>query len=286
MHYGVVDRDRNLVHYIPIELPGPRLPHDMAFTENYAILNDFPLFWDPEALKKNAHAVRFFEDMPSRFAILPRRGTPDQIRWFEANPTFVLHWINAYEDGDEIILDGYYENNPSPDIKPDPNDLRSLFRTLDVSVIGAGAYRWRFNLVTGEVKEGPLDDQSSEFGMINQTFAGKPYQYVWSMTNKPGWFLFDGMTRLNVQTGEKQIFTFPDGVFASESPMAPKLGAADEDDGYVVTYVSDMNTNSSAAWIFDATDITTGPIARLSLPERICSGTHSWWAGQASLTGE
>jgi len=284
MHYGVVDRNRELVHYIPVELPGPRLPHDMAFTDNYAILNDFPLFWDPEALKADAHAVRFFRDLPSRFAIVPRRGSPDQIRWFEALPTFVLHWINAYEDGDEIVLDGYYESNPSPDIKPDPNDLRSLFRTLDVSVIGAKPYRWRFNLVTGEVKEGPLDEQASEFGMINPAYAGKPYRYSWAMTNKPGWFLFDGMTRLDAETGDKQVFRFPDGVFASESPMAPRLNSTAEDDGYVVTFVSDMNSDSSAAWIFDAADITTGPIAQLALPERICSGTHSYWAGRASLS--
>ena len=51
MHYGVVDADDNLVHYIDVPLPGPRLPHDMAFTENYAILNDCPLFWDPEAAR-------------------------------------------------------------------------------------------------------------------------------------------------------------------------------------------------------------------------------------------
>ena len=284
MHYGVVNRDRRLVHYIPIELPGPRLPHDMAFTKNYAILNDFPLFWDPEALKSGAHAVRFFRDMPSRFAIVPRRGSSDEVRWFEASPTFVLHWINAYEDDDEIVLDGYYESNPSPNIKPDPNDLKSLYKTLDVSVIGAQAYRWRFNLVTGEVKEGPLDDQAAEFGMINPSYAGQPYRYTWSMTNKPGWFLFDGMTRLDVETGNKQVFRFPKGVFASESPMAPRVNSSAEDDGYVVTFVSDMNKDSSAAWIFDASDISLGPIAQLSLPERISSGTHSYWAGRPSFS--
>ena len=106
MHYGVVDKERELVHYIPIELPGPRLPHDMAFTTNYAILNDLPLFWDAEALKNGAYAVRFHR-LPSRFAIVPRRGQPEDIVWFEAEPAYVLHWINAYEQGDEIILDGY-----------------------------------------------------------------------------------------------------------------------------------------------------------------------------------
>ena len=38
----------------------------------------------------------------------PRRG----IRWFEAAPTYVLHWLNAYEDGDEMILDGYFQEEP------------------------------------------------------------------------------------------------------------------------------------------------------------------------------
>ena len=71
MHYGVVDAEGQLAHYIPVELPGPRLPHDMAFTQNFAILNDLPLFWDPEVLRQGAHAVRFFHEMPSRFAIVP-----------------------------------------------------------------------------------------------------------------------------------------------------------------------------------------------------------------------
>ncbi len=74
MHYGVVDANNDLVHYVDVSLPGPRLPHDMAFTRNYAILNDFPLFWRPELLERNLHVPHFYKDMPSRFAVLPRRG--------------------------------------------------------------------------------------------------------------------------------------------------------------------------------------------------------------------
>ena len=43
MHYGVIDRDNRLVHYAPIELPGPRWPHDMGITERYTVLHDFVL---------------------------------------------------------------------------------------------------------------------------------------------------------------------------------------------------------------------------------------------------
>lgn len=279
MHYGVVDKNRNLVHYIPVELPGPRLPHDMAFTENFAILNDLPLFWDPEALKHGAHAVRFFHELPSRFAIIPRRGNPEDVIWFEAKPTYVLHWINAYEEGDEVILDGYSQDPRRGKRTPGIPDSLAPFEMLDINAIGAHAYRWRLNLKTGAVKEGPLEDGISEFGMINPSHAGRPYEYTWAATAKPGWFLFDGLVRLNVQTGERQEYRFPDGVYTSESPMAPKVGSTNESDGYIVTFTTDMTKDKSECLIFDAQDITVGPVASVALPQRICVGTHSYWAG-------
>lgn len=282
MHYGVVGADGRLAHYIPVELPGPRLPHDMAFTEHYAILNDMPLFWDPEALAKGAHAVRFFPELPTRFAILPRRGAPDDIRWFEAKPGYVLHWINAYEQGDEVILDGYAQD-PKLGRKTRLPDALKPFAVLDINGVGAHAYRWRFNLKTGAVTEGPIETEISEFGMINPGYAGRPYRYVWGVTAKPGWFLFDGLVRLDVDTGERQQWQFPEGVFASESPMAPIQGASREDEGYLLTFVTDMNNDASSCLVFDASDIGRGPVASIRLPQRICVGTHAYWAGSHKL---
>ena len=56
--------------------------------------------------------------MPARFAILPRYGNENDIKWFEAKSTYVLHWGNAYEDGDEIVLDGYFQEDPDPEPLP------------------------------------------------------------------------------------------------------------------------------------------------------------------------
>ncbi|MEM7219525.1 MAG: carotenoid oxygenase family protein [Pseudomonadota bacterium] len=283
MHYGVVNAARELVHYIPIELPGPRLPHDMAFTERFAILNDLPLFWDPEALAHGAHAVRFFPELPSRFGIVPRRGQPEDVRWFDARPTYVLHWINAFEDGDEVVLDGYTQD-PRKGVRTPVPDSMKAFAQLDINAIGAHAYRWRFNLRTGAVTEGPLADSISEFGMINPRVAGRDYRYTWEMTAKPGWFLFDGLRRLDVRDGSVDGYKFEDGVFASEAPMAPRIGSAAEDDGYVVTLTTDMNRDRSGCAIFAADDIASGPLATVWLPERVCVGTHSYWADESLLS--
>lgn len=279
MHYGVVDRNDRLVHYVPIPLPGPRLPHDMAFTKNFAILNDFPLFWDPEALKQDKHVVRFYKNLPSRFAVIPRRGSPDQIRWFESAPTFVLHWLNAYEEGDEIVLDGYFQEDPMPTnyegAKPGYERMMSY---LDQYKMGTKLHRWRFNLETGETTEQRLDDRVLEFGMFNQKYAGLPYRYAYSAVQVPGWFIFNGYVKHDLKTGESWQVQLPEGQFASEAPFAPRINARDEDDGYLVTFIINETTGKSEVALIDCKDFAAGPVCRVQLPHQMASGTHSCWA--------
>jgi len=287
MHYGVVDRDNRLTRYIPVPLPGPRLPHDMAFTERFSILNDLPVFWDPGLLKRNIHAVRLHEGIPSRFAIIPRHGQTSDVRWFEATPTYVLHWLNAYEEGEEIILDGYFQENPTPQPKADaPPGFEHMMAYLDEWSFQPKLHRWRFNLATGATREERLDDRILEFGVFNQQYAGRKYRYAYSTTAKPGWFLFNGFVKHDLETGESVELTLPAGVFASEAPFAPRPGARSEDDGYLVTFVTDENRGTSECLVIDAQRLADGPVCRIALPHKICSGTHACWAPRSQLKGK
>lgn len=281
MHYGVVGPDNKLKHYIPIPVPGPRLPHDMAFTKNYSIIADLPLFWDADILAKGRHAARFHRDIPTRFAIVPRYGQPEDIRWFEAAPTYVLHWMNAWEEGDEIVLDGYFQEDPAP--KPldapggDPR-LGQLMAYLDENSFKPKLHRWRFNLKTGAVSESHLDDRLLEFGSFNQTYGGEKSRYLYSTFTKPGWFLFEGLVKHDFETGKSETLNFGEGRFGSEAPFAPRVGARSEDDGYIVSFITDMVENRSECVLIDAQNITDGPVCRIILPHRISSGTHATWA--------
>ncbi len=284
MHYGVVDRHDKLVHYVPIPLPGPRLPHDMAFTEHYAILNDFPLYWDPELLKQGKHVVKFHPEQASRFAVIPRRGQSSEIRWFEAAPTFVLHWLNAYEEGDEIILDGYFEDEPEPkNFDGAPKGYERMMSYLDQYKMGTHLHRWRFNLATGKTTEQRLDDRILEFGMINQRYATRPYRYAYSAVQVPGWFLFHGYVKHDLLTGESWEIRLPEGQYASEAPFAPRINAKDEDDGYLVTFITNENTQRSECLLIDSKRFADGPVCRIELPHKLCSGTHSCWANGADI---
>ena len=159
------------------------------------------------------------------------------------------------------------------------------FRFLANDRMKPRLHRWRLNLVTGQATEESLTDTVSEFGMIDGSRGGQVHRYVYSALNRPGWFLFNGMVRHDTWTGVEQRYLFEDGVYGSETAVAPRLGGSAEDDAYIVTLTTDMNADASFCLLFDAADITSGPVCKLRLPERISSGTHSTWAAGSDLRG-
>jgi len=282
LRYGAVGAD-GVVHTLrDVPTPGPRLPHDMAFTEHYVILNDFPLFWRPDLLEAGIHLPKYQRDLPSRFAIVPRHGD-GEVRWFEADPTYVLHFVNAFEDGDTVVMDGFFQRNPAPSTRGAADLEEAAFRSLALDQLETVLHRWRFDLRTGTTTEEDLSERYTEFGMMNPTVATRPHRYVYAATGEPGRFLFDGLVKHDVVTGAEEAIRFGDGVFGSETVMAPRAGTTAEDDGYLVTFTTDMNRDRSYCVIYDAAAPSAGPVCELELPARISSGTHSTWATRTEL---
>ena len=287
--YGVADASGRLQHEVAIDLPGPRLPHDMGFTTNYAILHDLPFFHDVNILRRHKHRVlAFHRDIPTRFGIIPRRGQSHEVRWFECQPCYILHVTNAWEEGDWVIMDGCRSLNPMPGAQAGDGELASMLAYMRLE---ANAYRWRFNIRTGEVREGDIDDLNTEFNKSNPIFHGVKSKYSYHqripLLHEGGHTLrFTGLVKYNNDTGERRQWDYGPGVYGSEAVFAPKPGAdrgSPEDDGYVITLVTDSNTWKSDALVFDATNIEQGPIARVHLPHRVPFGFHAAWAAGEDL---
>jgi carotenoid cleavage dioxygenase len=197
----------------------------------------------------------------------------------------VLHWVNAYEEGDEIVLDGFFQHDPMPADNGQPGSIQRIFRFLALDRLQTRLHRWRLNLATGQCKEEQLTDSVTEFGMINSGVGGRPYRYAYAATGKPGWFLFDGLVKHDMVAGTEERFAFGDGVYGSETAVAPRVGSTSEDDAYLVTLTTDMVNDRSECLVFAAQRVCDGPVARIRLPERVSSGTHSTWAPGSSLPG-
>jgi len=287
MTYGVIGPDRRLRHKIEIPLPGPSLPHDMAVTERYTILHDFPLRPCPEALAAGRYKVRFFEDQPSRFAVVPRHGQPGEIRWFTASPTYLLHVVNAWEEGDEVVMVGTpYRLHEGADGRPDG---RRLERTIHLRQRDFLLYEWRFDLATGRTRERVIDDVlNTEFPVINSLYQGRPNRWSYHVMFPPGGReepRFPGLVKYDLETGGYIAYSAGPGFFYNEPGFAPRDDARGEDDGYLVSYVWNPREERSEIQVFDCRDarLAQGPVARVLMPRRVPHGFHATFVSQRTL---
>ena len=287
MNYGVVNAKGELVHYVPIELPGARWPHDLGITQSYTVLHDLPLYFDAAGLKQGRHDLVFNRDLPARFGVIPRFGDNAQVRWFEATTCFILHLTNCFEDGDEVVMDGCI----MPDFKKPPvgesDDIYTRIKNnLDKHNNKTHMHRWRFNMRTGQTREERIDDEVTEFPACSNDYVGRPYRYSYNVLYKKGEWLFSGLKRFDLVKGGTARYEFGDGRYGSEPQVARAVGAKAEDDGYVLSFVTDMNANQSECLILRADDMAAGPVARVILPERIQVGTHACWVEGDRIAGE
>ena len=276
MTYGVFNKDSQLVNFTPIELPGARLPHSMAFTPNYSILMDLPMFWDPKLLDKDIHKVSFYPEMQSRFGILDRMASGDTIRWFDAEPCYIYHIINSWEEENEVVLDVCRMSSPVPSQEVRQKLSGPYGTMLAWLKLDACYHRYRFNLETGETKEERKEDLLSEFPVINNRYGGLPSRYSYHVTlADTDVILFDALVKMDSLTGTSQKFSFPEGCFGSEMQFAPRHNSNAEDDGYLISFVTNMNSMKGEIQIFPAEDLSKGPICRLIVPQQIPPGFHS-----------
>jgi carotenoid cleavage dioxygenase-like enzyme len=280
MRYGVIGTDGTQSHLAHIELPGPRLPHDMAITENYSVLMDLPLVQDHEARMAGKYRIFYDRSLVSRFAVIPRHGDASSVRWFEAKPCYIYHVVNSWEEGDEVVVDACRVKNP----QHQTTFASPLSNMLAYMRLDAQLYRYRFNLRTGQTTETELEDANTEFPSVDSRIIGKPHRYSYNMSlgNEPT-LLFDGLVRFDSKTGTKVEHKFGPGRWGSEAPFAARDASTGETDGYLVSFVNDEAEQRGEINIFDAEDVGAGPVARVLLPRMVPSGFHACWVRAEQL---
>ncbi|MGD1911772.1 MAG: carotenoid oxygenase family protein [Rivularia sp. (in: cyanobacteria)] len=276
LHYSVVTVEGELVKTVPIELPMGVMMHDFAITANYTIFMDLPLTFNPMRMQKGEPGMMFEKDRASRFGIVPRHGDNNDIRWFETPACFVWHTLNAYEEGDEVVLVACRVNSTSV--------FGSGDNQGDAEADIPFLYRWRFNLKDGSVKEEILDDVPSEFPRVNDNFLGQRARYGYTGKMGQGAMpLFEGVIKYDLNSGKSQSHQFGKGRYGGEAVFAPRTGGSGEDEGWVVTFVYDSDEDKSELVVIDAQDITSKPVARVLIPQRVPYGFHGDWVSEEKL---
>ena len=97
--------------------------------------------------------------------------------------------------------------------------------------------------------------------------------------------LFDGVIKYDLNTNKSQTHEFGEERYGGEAVFAPHPDGQDEDKGWLITFVRDRNSETSELLIIDAQDVTSEPVARVLIPQRVPYGFHGAWVDQ-SLNNE
>lgn len=272
--YYVADAKGQVTHSSEVPGASAALKHDFALTRNHVVFIEGTVAFDPTEHSGIPYAWN--DDQPARIGVMPRgpHGA-GRIRWFAIEPGSMLHAANAYEDAaGRIVLEG-------------PTVDREGFRlswNWWVGAPGRGAEpntrsrnrRWDLDLASGSFDEQDTDDLAVEFPTLNEEFLGAEhrYQYAVSFPDQNGYGGY-GVVKYDRTTGDRRVHRVGDARLPSEAVFVPAAGATREDDGYLLTVVSDLKQDASQLLVLDASGLDR--IAAVHLPRRVTAGIHGSW---------
>ena len=268
IQYTVIDAAGRVRKVETIDVEDGPMVHDMSITASRAIFYDLPVTFSLDAAAASMFPYRWNDDHPSRIGVMPREGSAAEVQWFDVEPCYVFHPLNAYDDGERVVLD--VVRHPS------------MFQS-DVRGPNEGAptlWRWTVDPGSGTVKEEQLDDRAIEFPRVDERVVGRPHRYGWAATLHDGDDLdFDGsrVARYDLETGATETHDFGAGRTTGEAVFIPATDDAAEDDGWVMSLVHDAATDRSELVVLAAGDVAAEPVARVMLPARVPLGFHGNW---------
>lgn len=254
----------------------PAYMHSFAMTERHWILIEQPWVIDPIEIARSGRPLRALVDyfswkpqLGTRLRIVSRR-TGHLIRTAVAAPMFLFHTINAFDDGDDVVIDVTAYEDPSI---VSAFFLKAMARD-DVGFPPARPRRLRADLRTGRVSDSVLADVDVELPVIDYAqHNGRPYTYAYAVGRRDDETasFWNQLVKLDVSTGETRFWHEP-GTYPSEPVFVADPDRRHEDDGVLLSVVLDHQTRGSFLLVLDAADLSE--LARAHAPQRIPLGFH------------
>lgn len=266
-----------IVRHHAHSVPGFCFIHDFVITANYCIFFQNPVTFNPIPFALGIRAVgeyiKFQANQPTQILIIPRfpKEGQEEIKILETHSGFVFHHVNAFEVGEEVLIDSIcYQSLPEVEPKSD-------FRQVDFEASSPGQL-WRFylNLKNGTVRRELIDGRCCEFPSIHPANVGRSYRYLYigAADAKTGNAPLQALLKIDLESGERQFWSAAPRGFVGEPIFVPRPNSEKEDDGWILALVYDAAHHRSDVVILDASDFSKGTIARLHLKHHIPYGLH------------
>ncbi|MET0285857.1 MAG: carotenoid oxygenase family protein [Polyangiales bacterium] len=282
-NYLVLDRQHRVIdrRSMPMTDYGPpSYAHDWFVTPKYFVVHVMPALIDGEAASKGAvlrDALRWHGELPSRMLVF-RRDTVAPPQVFELEAAWMWHSANAFERGDELVLDWIGYDDPYHFVGQGAEWETVMNGQLTQSGAPGVLRRTVLDLRTGRARSerfAELEDQ--EFPVISSNLAGLPSRYVYLLHEPGSGPLYQAVAKVDLESGERDSFDFGAGKLALEPVFVPHPRGRDEDDGFLLVETANANTGRTELHVLDARCLADGPLATVKLRQHVPMRFHGRW---------
>lgn len=273
LEYVVVGADGAVRQVEPVEVSDSPMIHDCSITERWMVVYDLPVTFDLDTAMTGAgFPYAWNVGHAARVGLIPLGGPGRDVRWFEVEPCYVFHPLNAYDDGEHVVLDVVRYERIFDHARLGPDDTAPAW------------YRWTLDTRTGTVHERQMSDVRFEFPRVDERHVGRPYRWGYGAetTTDRGNDFGGRLVRIDAERGEATPVDLGPGRRSGEWVMVPRDPGGPEDAGWLMALVHDATSDASELVILPAEAPDDGPVARVVLPARVPVGFHGNWVPSTS----
>ena len=286
-----INPEGQVVHDVRIQAPYVSAIHDFAITQEHIIIPVFGWVTSEEQLREGRDHWLNDPDAPSYWGILPRFGEASDVRWFKGPPLNIVHTLNAWTDGNKVILEA-----PIADGCPFPWIENTDGTPWNPQTAGFTIRRLIFDLdSTGDSYEEEVffgGRQFTDLARIDDRYISVPSRYIWSGWHDPDQpfdaeragtvgNVMNSYFRLDSQTGEMRSFFAGPTHSLQEVSFIPASADASEGEGYLVGTANNYADMRTELVVVDAEAMEE--LGRVYLPFRSTAQVHGRWFGAHEL---
>jgi carotenoid cleavage dioxygenase len=277
--YHVFGGDGSSRLHRDIETPYPAMMHDFSVTETRAVFYHMPAVLHMEDMKR-PDTIRWEPERGARIGVVLREDPQAPVRWYEIPPCYVFHPMNAFDDGEAVVLDIVrYPRLPLFD--PVEKDLNAPFEEYPAGVL----VRLRLDLATGRTSETLLDDAPCEFPIVDPRRTTHRHRHGWVAARRGpvcGRGIMNAIGHVDFESGKVEYLVLGRSTYTNEPLFIPRSEGALEGDGYLITTVYHADQGVSDLLLLDAQDMAAEPVATVRTRRRVPYGFHGTWVPAAS----
>ena len=261
----------------------PHSNHDFALSQGHVafflspLLMNFEKFWEQDL--SVMESLTWEPGKGSRILVIPRNSPFEESFQIAAGSGYCLHLINCFEEGGRLNVDLleleasiYSEYQPIPD--------------LFSNAIPGRPTRYVIDLDSRELvsRENLPYDRSPDFPSIDGRLAGRPYDDFWMLgiaeAGRQGRKFFNQLAHGSWSRRGADHYEVPAGEYLGGEPICIS-NPDDPSEAVVVVQHLDAKNDQAAFVLFEAMNVSKGPVARVPLRHKIHPGLHASFAWAA-----